>query len=1183
MSVISHGARLAGATILPKVSYYRGLVDKYTKFFINETVEKNTILYESRDGKSMTDSPLAIFEYLLKVDKEQAYTHIWSVTQNEELEKIKSLYKDHKNVIFVIRNSENYLKWLAKAEYLINNSTFQPFVTIKENQTYINTWHGTPLKTMGFDIPGNPANAKNVVRNFYMADFLISPNHHTTNMFLKSYRLNDNYSGKIIESGYPRIDQTFEKNKDELLKLLFDFDITLDLSKKIMLYTPTCKLNDPATFSDEVKQIQSEMELVREKFDDSYNVLVKVHPFLYDEAKKNVALRPFLITDVIDTNKLLGITDLLITDYSSIFFDYLVTDKPILFYCWDDDLYSNQRGKYFEYEELPGAVAFNIDELLANIENLENNVPNYQANYDKCKEKFVCYDDGFVTERIVNIIFNKENLPDVVVIEPDTTKKSLLIYPGGLRNNGITSSFLNLMQTIDYSQYRVVLLLDNLSMPEQIKNVASVPENVTLLFRYDVPLFTIKEHYRDLKIHFNGVKKGKEEQYPEEIYKRELDRLMGTPNFDVAIDFSGYSLHWSKLILASQTKHYVCYLHSDMKLDQERTVNGKKIHKINLLGQFSVYDRYDKLVSVSEPIMEINKEQLKEYAAAEKFTYATNTINIKNILTINEQRPIVKEVAQTILFVRSGRLNRPEKKLLIKSTRPDMTLGSIQEKYLTSDEVSVLGKFVYQSETYYKISQDHIYLGWVKAKEVSVSPVSILSEKSVSKFGKLNTYTDDDFYSEPIGLEKSVPLSTAAELRNVYVDITKEVVTEEGTSVLVTLKGKDLGWVPKNKITWSKKLSPNKKASLIVKILRQLVKVPNHLQHKDKLKEIAIRPLKKEILSGYYRQAEVKALTAYEKPIETINPIQLGEVEVLYVKSLSTTSNGRWFEILTENHKTLWIKEENLKLTSLKDEEIIFEKEVMYTATSKELLTTVYPTLSDCIENKGQEIKALTQYQVIKEAKTSLEREFLLVSYEGKELWVGKEDLVLEEVTGITNAEGQVFSYPNPDVSNIVTVGRLSPEKNQIVLIQAFSEYQKTYPKSHLYIIGAGVEAAKLEKEISRLELKEKVTILGQVYNPFEFMKQCDIFALTSLYEGQSLVLVEALTLQMKCVSTDIPACRDVLQNGEYGLLTKTNDVKGVTDGLISMMSKEQSDFKTFDPYKYNELALKEFYEQLEG
>ncbi|MGF2189238.1 CDP-glycerol glycerophosphotransferase family protein [Vagococcus fluvialis] len=1182
MSIISHGARLAGATILPKVSYYRGLVDKYTKFFINETVEKNTILYESRDGKSMTDSPLAIFEYLLKVDKEQSYTHIWSVTKNEELEKIKSLYKDHKNVIFVTRNSESYLKWLAKAEYLINNSTFQPFVTIKENQTYINTWHGTPLKTMGFDIPGNPANAKNVVRNFYMADFLISPNHHTTNMFLKSYRLNDNYSGKIIESGYPRIDQTFDKNKDELLKLLFDFDITLDLSKKIMLYTPTCKLNDPATFSDEVKQIQSEMELVREKFDDSYNVLVKVHPFLYDEAKKNVALRPFLIPDVIDTNKLLGITDLLITDYSSIFFDYLVTDKPILFYCWDDDLYSNQRGKYFEYEELPGAVAFNIDELLVNIENLENDVTNYQANYDKCKEKFVCYDDGFVTERIINIIFNKKDLSNVVLIEPDTTKKSLLIYPGGLRNNGITSSFLNLMQSIDYNQYRVVLLLDNLSMPEQIKNISSVPENVTVLFRYDVPLFTIKEHYRDLKIHFNGVRKGKEEKYPDEIYRRELNRLIGTPTFDVAIDFSGYSLNWSKLVLASQAKHYVCYLHSDMKLDQERTVNGKKIHKINLLGQFSVYNRYDKLVSVSESIMEINKAQLKDYASVEKFTYATNTINIEKILTTNAQTATVKKVSQTIMFIRSGRLNSPEKKLRIQSTRPDMQLGSVQEKCLTSDEVSILGEFVYQDETYYKMSQDHIYLGWIKAKEVTVYPVSILSEKSVSNFGKLNTYVDDKFYSEPIGLEKSVPLSSAEKLRNVYVDVTKEVITEESTSILVTLKGKELGWLPKNKMTWSKKLSPNKKANLIIKTLRQVVKVANHLQHKNKVEEIKMRPLKKEILSAYYRQVDVKELKAYENPIETSNAIQLGKVEVLFVNSLSTTSEGRWFEIITEDHKILWVKEESITLTSLKNEEIICEQDVMYRATSKEILITAYSTLSDCLENKGQEIKALPHYQVIKKAKTSLEREFLLVNYEERKLWVGKENLTIEEVTGITNAEGQLFTYPNPDVTNIVTVGRLSPEKNQIVLIQAFNEYQKTYPESHLYIIGAGVEAPKLDKEINALGLEEKVTMLGQVYNPFDFMKHCDIFALTSLYEGQSLVLVEALTLQMKCVSTDIPACRDVLQNGEYGVLTRTNDVQGVAEGLKEITAKDNKERGAFDPYIYNKKATEMFIDILE-
>ncbi len=150
MAIINKAMRFVGPVILPKVSNYRRLVDTYTKFFIEEKVVKNTILYESRDGQSLTDSPFAIFDYLLKNDYEQKYMHIWVTTKGEELEKIKILYKDKSNVLFVERNSDDYLRWLTKTQYLINNSTFQPFVTIKDEQTYINTWHGTPLKTMGF-------------------------------------------------------------------------------------------------------------------------------------------------------------------------------------------------------------------------------------------------------------------------------------------------------------------------------------------------------------------------------------------------------------------------------------------------------------------------------------------------------------------------------------------------------------------------------------------------------------------------------------------------------------------------------------------------------------------------------------------------------------------------------------------------------------------------------------------------------------------------------------------------------------------------------------------------------------------------------------------------------------------------------------------------------------------------
>ena len=93
-------------------------------------------------------------------------------------------------------------------------------------------------------------------------------------------------------------------------------------------------------------------------------------------------------------------------------------------------------------------------------------------------------------------------------------------------------------------------------------------------------------------------------------------------------------------------------------------------------------------------------------------------------------------------------------------------------------------------------------------------------------------------------------------------------------------------------------------------------------------------------------------------------------------------------------------------------------------------------------------------------------------------------------------------------------------------------------------------------------------------------MKHCDVFALTSLYEGQSMVLLEALTLGMKCLSTDIPACRKVLEDGEYGVLAKSNDAVGVSDALEELIHTKDT-FKTFDAYKYNKLALQMFYDLL--
>ncbi|WP_286229700.1 CDP-glycerol glycerophosphotransferase family protein [Neobacillus mesonae] len=228
---------------------------QYRWYYEKLNVNDRTILYESRDGKSITDSPFAIFKYLLQNPEYKDFKHIWSVHSFNDLQGVINQYNQYKNVTFVKRDSIDYLKSLDSSKYLINNSTFQSFFIPKSHQIYINTWHGTPLKSMGFDIPGNPSLSQNVVRNFLSADFLISPNKHTTNMFLDSYKLKGLYRGEIIEEGYPRIDLILHTDSCQFKSYLSKLGLTIESSKKTILYAPTWKGTNVSRATNDMYQI----------------------------------------------------------------------------------------------------------------------------------------------------------------------------------------------------------------------------------------------------------------------------------------------------------------------------------------------------------------------------------------------------------------------------------------------------------------------------------------------------------------------------------------------------------------------------------------------------------------------------------------------------------------------------------------------------------------------------------------------------------------------------------------------------------------------------------------------------------------------------------------------------------------------------------------------------------------
>ncbi|WP_324174108.1 glycosyltransferase [Staphylococcus pseudintermedius] len=608
-------------------SKYQKKVNQYAQLYHSTSIKPHQILYQVRDGKSITDSPYAIFLGLNAHETFSNYQHIWVVDHPDTLVFYQEKFKVFQNVSFVIKESNEYLKALTESKFLINNATFPAYFTKKPQQIYINTWHGTPLKHMGFNVKNNLKGSQNTMKNFLASDYMISPNAHTTNIFKHAFKLDGLYSGEILEIGYPRIDLTINTTANEAREYLAEH---LNLKKKpIILYCPTWRgknVNDP---ENSLLNVFEEIKLLNQKL--PHQVLVKVHPFVYSKAKEMPELKPYLVPDFLDTNQLMPAVDLMITDYSSIFFDFLVTDKPIVFYVPDLDKYQNERGVYIDLCALPGPVADNIQDVITLVSNESYKDADVQEKYAKFKHNFVNYENGSVTERLIESVFlNQQDTSSKNASHHQ--KEKILLYPGGMKHNGITTSVINLLANINYDKYDVTVFTNNTNNVEQLNNLQSLNDNVRIVLRRGPMIATFKELYQNEFVRQRGIYKSFEKRlYPKALFEREFRKIFGDSQFDYAIDYSGYAMFWSNLVLASGAKKKYILLHSDIKSDMERTVKGKRPHYQNLKGVISLYPYFDKLVSVSEATKKLNQSNFGGLKLKNRHIASRNTINIEKI------------------------------------------------------------------------------------------------------------------------------------------------------------------------------------------------------------------------------------------------------------------------------------------------------------------------------------------------------------------------------------------------------------------------------------------------------------------------------------------------------------------------------------------------------------------------
>ena len=423
---------------------------RYIDDYRNRPVKENMILYEAFWGRGMMCNLYALFLFMLNDPAYVDYEHVWVIDKLSDYAESIKKFANFRNVRFVEYMQRDYLTALSEAKFLFTNTAFPNLYIKKEGQICINTWHGIPLKKIGPDVPGGVLESGNVIRSFLLTDYLISANPFLSEIYTRTYSLQGLYNGKIIEEGYPRLDTLIRKSSSEYQEQFRQLGVSVEKNKKIILFAPTWR----ESYKGRVKILLQEYENVKKKIEAAlpeYQVLVKVHQYVYQELKGTV-YPSYIIPATIDANEVLPVADILLVDYSSMYFDYLYFERPILFYIPDITRYTDYRGLYFKIEDLPGPASENLEDVITWIKDIDNIYILYREKLAEGKKWCCEYPVGDIARHITDIIIKGKHEGYSVSSVHDHRKK-ILIQTGQLDNEPLIYMLMSIQNKIDFENY----------------------------------------------------------------------------------------------------------------------------------------------------------------------------------------------------------------------------------------------------------------------------------------------------------------------------------------------------------------------------------------------------------------------------------------------------------------------------------------------------------------------------------------------------------------------------------------------------------------------------------------------------------------------------------------------------------------------------------------------------------
>ena len=334
-----------------------GAFFRFVGFFIKTD---NKLILFCGHGRKYNDSPRTIYEYMIRQEKYKDLKYVWALEEPNEVEipgctKIKS-------------DTLRYFLIALKAKYWVTCVNIERGLRFKKKKTiYLNTWHGTPLKTIG-----NAASGRQDF-DFSNIDIFCCAGEYEKEIFIRDFNVPKE---SIIFSGLPRNDELYNVTEEQIRE--YRKDLNIPKGKKVILYAPTWR--------DSIDNGQSyamkppiDISYWKEHLQDEFVMLLRTHA--YTNKLLGIEFNDFVrdFTNYPSINHLLAIADILLSDYSATIFDYSILGRPIICFGYDYDEYSKERGLYVDLMlEMPSGVLRTQEEVVEKLKNI-----NYEAESKK--------------------------------------------------------------------------------------------------------------------------------------------------------------------------------------------------------------------------------------------------------------------------------------------------------------------------------------------------------------------------------------------------------------------------------------------------------------------------------------------------------------------------------------------------------------------------------------------------------------------------------------------------------------------------------------------------------------------------------------------------------------------------------------------------------------------------------